>query len=386
MKGYFTFHPAGHGLFYTGRIIDNETKEEINFIYDIGSKNPKKDFIKEVTQYCNETKKVDFVILSHLHQDHINGIYCLLNSGIKVDSIIMPFLNPSQLLFIFEEALSTINSKFIKSKSGKEYQQYYDFLFSFYSNPYASIKKINNTCKVIVYSSRDVSTIETLDGEAYDLKENNDPEDILLTSFKNSNYIVKSSSGGVYSVCPKNTSEINYKGWMFDLKQPGADQSIGEEMKKIGLEILDAILDNKEETVNLKIKESKKFKDNKNCITLEHYPLFQDLSNSHTLLMGDCDINKIYTPPNGQLSSGKKYYVIQIPHHGSEVDENLKIDSKSEYSVVCHYKGDKKHPNAVTITAYEGITTNPIQHVTQDSDSYFQYCYENKTMVVKPKP
>lgn len=386
MEGCFTFHPAGHGLFYTGRIIDNETKEEINFIYDIGSKNLSTDFIKEVTQYCNETKKVDFVILSHLHKDHINGIYCLLNSGIKVDSIIMPFLNPTQLLFIFEEALSSINLKLIRSKSGKEYKQYYDFLFSFYSNPYASIKKINNTCKVIVYSSRDVSTIETLDGEAYDLIVNNDLEDVLLKSFQNSNYIVKSSSGGVYSVCPKNTSVINYKGWMFDLKQPGADQSIGEEMKKIGLEILDAMLDNKEETVNLKIKESKKFKDNKNCITLEHYPLFQDLSNSHTLLMGDCDINKIYTPKDGQLSSGKKYYVIQIPHHGSEVDANLKIDSKSEYSVVCHYKGDKKHPNDYTIMAYEKITTNPIQHVTQDSDSYFQYCYENKTMGVKPKP
>lgn len=386
MKGYFTFHPVGHGQFYTGRIINDNTNEEINFIYDIGTSKTESIINKEVTKYCKKPKKVDFVILSHLHKDHINGIYCLLNSGIKVDSIIMPYLNPTQLLFIFEEALSTINSRLIRSKSGKEYQQYYDFLFSFYSNPYASIKKINNTCKVIVYSSRDISKIETLDGEAYDLEEEKEIDDILLTSFQNSNYIVKSSSGGVYSVCPKNTSVINYKGWMFDLKQPGADQSIGEEMKKIGLEILDALLDHKKETVNLKIEKSKEFKDNKNCITLEHYPLSQDLSNTHTLLMGDCDINKIYTPPNGQLSSGKNYYVIQIPHHGSRVDANLKIDSKSEYSVVCHNKGDKKHPNDNTRMAYEKITTNPIQHVTQDSDSYFQYCYENKTMVVKPKP
>lgn len=377
MKGYFTFHPVGHGQFYTGRIINDNTKEEINFIYDIGTLKTESIINKEVTKYCKKTKKVDFVILSHLHKDHINGIYCLLNSGIKVDSIIMPFLNPSQLLFIFEEALSTINSRLIKGKSGKEYQQYYDFLFSFYSNPYASIKKINNTCKVIVYSSRDISKIETLDGEAYNLKEVKETDDILLTSFQNSNYIVKSSSGGVYSVCPKNTSVINYKGWMFDLKQPGADQSIGEEMKKIGLEILDAMLDNKKETVNLIIKDSKKFRDNKNCITLEHYPLFQDSSNSHTLLMGDCDINKIYKPKDGQLSSGKKYYVIQIPHHGSRVDANLIIDSKSEYSVVCHNKTDDNHPNAVTIKAYEKITTNPIQHVTEEKNCYFQYCYEN---------
>ena len=385
MKGYFTFHPVGRGQFYTGRIINDNTNEEINFIYDIGTSKTESIINKEVTQYCKETKKVDFVILSHLHKDHINGIYCLLNSGIKVDSIIMPYLNPTQLLFIFEEALSSIKSRLIRSKSGKEYQQYYDFLFSFYSNPYASIKKINNTCKVIVYSSRDISTIETLDGEAYNLEEVKDKKDILLTSFQNSNYIVKSSSGGIYSVCPKNTSVINYKGWMFDLKQPGADQSIGEEMKKIGLEILDAMLDNKEETVNLKIKESKKFRDNKNCITLEHYPLFQDLSNTHTLLMGDCDVNKIYTPPNGQLSSGKEYYVIQIPHHGSRVDANLNIDSKSEYSVVCHNKTDDSHPDDETMKAYGKITTNPIIQVTEEKNSYFQYCYEDKTMVVKPK-
>ena len=375
MKGYFTFHPVGHGQFYTGRIINDNTNEEINFIYDIGTLKTESIINKEVTKYCKKTKKVDFVILSHLHKDHINGIYCLLNSGIKVDSIIMPFLNPSQLLFIFEEALSTINSRLIRSKSGKEYQQYYDFLFSFYCNPYASIKKINNTCKVIVYSSRDISRIETLDGEAYDLGVTNDPEDVLLKSFQNSNYIVKNSSGGVYSVCPKNTSVINYKGWMFDLKQPGANQSIGEEMKKIGLEILDALLDNEKETVNLKIKESKKFRDNKNCITLEHYPLFQDSSNSHTLLMGDCDIDEIYTPPNGQLSSGKEYYVIQIPHHGSRVDANLIIDSKSEYSVVCHNKTDDKHPNKHTMEAYGKITTNPIKQVTEEKNSYFQYCY-----------
>ena len=385
MKGYFTFHPVGHGQFYTGRIINNKINEEINFIYDIGTLKTESIIKKEVTNYCKETKKVDFVILSHLHIDHINGIYCLLNSGIKVDSIIVPFLNPTQLLFIFEEALSTINSRLIRSKSGKEYQQYYDFLFSFYTNPYASIKKINETCKVIVYSSRDISTIETLDGEAYDLKEVKETDDILLTSFQKSNYIVKKGYDNTYSVCPQNTSKINYKGWMFDLKQPGADQSIGEEMKKIGLEILGAMLENKKETANLKIKESKEFRDNKNCITLEHYPSSQDLSNSHTLLMGDCDINKIYTPKDGQLSSGNKYYVIQIPHHGSKVDANLNIDSKSEYSVVCHYKGDKKHPNKDTMKAYEKITTNPIQHVTQDSDSYFQYCYENKTMVVKHK-
>lgn len=375
MKGYFTFHPVGHGQFYTGRIINDNTNEEINFIYDIGTLKTESIINKEVTKYCKKTKKVDFVILSHLHKDHINGIYCLLNSGIKVDSIIMPYLNPTQLLFIFEEALSTINSRLIRSKSGKEYQQYYDFLFSFYSNPYASIKKINNTCKVIVYSSRDISRIETLDGEAYDLGVTNDPEDVLLKSFQNSNYIVKNSSGGVYSVCPKNTSVINYKGWMFDLKQPGANQSIGEEMKKIGLEILDALLDNEKETVNLKIKESKKFRDNKNCITLEHYPLFQDSSNSHTLLMGDCDIDEIYTPPNGQLSSGKEYYVIQIPHHGSRVDANLIIDSKSEYSVVCHNKTDDKHPNKHTMEAYGKITTNPIKQVTEEKNSYFQYCY-----------
>lgn len=70
------------------------------------------------------------------------------------------------------------------------------------SMPYSSIKK-NNTCKVIVYSSTDISTIETLDGEPYYLRETNDSEDVLLKSFQNSNYIVKSSSVSIYSVCPK---------------------------------------------------------------------------------------------------------------------------------------------------------------------------------------
>lgn len=235
MKGYFTFHPVGRGKFYTGRIIGNYTKEEINFIYDIATKNTPANFNNEVTKYCKKTKKVDFVILSHLHQDHISGIYCLLNSGIKVDSIIMPYLNPTQLLFIFEEALSTINSRLIRSKSGKEYKQYYDFLFSFYTNPYTSIAKINNNCKVIVYSSTDISTIETLDGEAYNLKEVKDTKDILLTSFQTSNYIVKKEFDNTYSVCSKNSSPIVYKGWMFDLKQPETLMNRIHQIKRGGL-------------------------------------------------------------------------------------------------------------------------------------------------------
>lgn len=384
MKGYFTFHPVGLGQFYTGRIINDNTKEEINFIYDIGTIKRESIINDEVTKYCKETKKIDFVILSHLHKDHISGIYCLLNSGIKVDSIIMPYLNPTQLLFLFEEAISTINSKTIKSSFGIEYKQYYDSLFSFYTNPYSSIKKINNTCKVIVYSSTDISTIETLNGEPYYLRETNDPEDVLLKSFQNSNYIVKSSSGGVYSVCPKNTSKINYKGWMFDLKQPGANQINGKRINEMKQEIMSAMFNNtsKKDKKDM-IKKINDYINNKDCITLEHYPLIPDSSNCHTLLMGDCDINEIYTPPNGQLSSGHNYYVIQIPHHGSKVKANLIINSKSEYSVVCHNKDRKKHPNNATLIVYGRITSNSIQHITEDSNSYFQYCYENNTMIVK---
>ena len=387
MNGSFSFRPVGHGLFYTGNIKYKDTGDVFNFIYDIGTLNSETIIEKEVDKYCEKVKKIDFVILSHLDKDHVIGLFHLLDAKIEIDAIIMPYLNPTRLMFLFEESVLNIDGRKIKPNCKDKCRQYFEFLYKFYSDPYLYIKNKKNNCKIILYSSAEISEIETINGEQYNLEEINNIGDELLKSFQSSQYVIKKGGRNLFTVHPKTKTVISYKGWAFDIKQPGFNSLVKTRMDHIKQNLLDVLLSNvdkkEKETI---LKEAKKYTNinNKDCITLEHYPLNSVSGKDHTLLTGDYDDKEIYTKPTGLLSLGNEYYVIQIPHHGSKIkDSNLTINSVTEYSVVCHRKDDPKHPNNQTKITYEQISKNPIQHVTQNKNSYFEYDATDKEMTVR---
>ena len=92
MKINFKFHNVGQGLFYSGEI------SKFKFIYDIDSKN---ELLVNAAIDCLLSKvkenmlkeNIDMLILSHLHEDHANGLPYLLNN-IKVQTVILPYLPP----------------------------------------------------------------------------------------------------------------------------------------------------------------------------------------------------------------------------------------------------------------------------------------------------
>lgn len=93
----FEFHNAGQGLFYSGTI------GKFEFIYDCGSF--RKDHLNSVlSTYKNRltSKKVDLLILSHLHEDHVSGLYSLFHRlpKITVDNVMLPYLRPAERLLL----------------------------------------------------------------------------------------------------------------------------------------------------------------------------------------------------------------------------------------------------------------------------------------------
>jgi len=79
VKGEFRFYNVGQGLFYTGRVYPIDKKDKrITFVYDIGG-DPK--YIKRAVEIFKKdaSYKVNLLVLSHLHWDHINGLYQLFN-------------------------------------------------------------------------------------------------------------------------------------------------------------------------------------------------------------------------------------------------------------------------------------------------------------------
>ena len=92
----FTFHNVGQGLFYTGKVGD------FNFMYDCGSER-RRHLNSVISNYKNHkltVSRVDLLILSHLHDDHVAGLNALLNNGISIDTTILPYLPPIERLMV----------------------------------------------------------------------------------------------------------------------------------------------------------------------------------------------------------------------------------------------------------------------------------------------
>ena len=86
-----TFHPIGQGGFYTEKFSE-DGKRTYTVAYDVGSKT-----LSVLKKEIKAVGKVDVVVLSHLHDDHVNGIETLYknNKGLK---IVIPILNSEEML------------------------------------------------------------------------------------------------------------------------------------------------------------------------------------------------------------------------------------------------------------------------------------------------
>lgn len=97
-----TYNNVGQGLFYSGRIDD------FNFIYDCGSENRRHmlSVIRDFKRQKLTGSKVDLLILSHLHDDHVSGLSALFENGTLVDTVVLPYLSPVERLMVSFENLA----------------------------------------------------------------------------------------------------------------------------------------------------------------------------------------------------------------------------------------------------------------------------------------
>jgi hypothetical protein len=103
INGDFTFHPVGQGLFYSGRISCNNNNLQTNFVYDCGINNYNKHFENIVKKYAGSLpgKSLDMLVLSHFHEDHINGLKLLFDEGITIKKCFIPYFTPEERFIIW---------------------------------------------------------------------------------------------------------------------------------------------------------------------------------------------------------------------------------------------------------------------------------------------
>jgi hypothetical protein len=115
MKSYnrlcnFTFHNVGHGLFYTGCFTSFRPHNTVTFVYDCGSISAKRFLRSAVDEFKRSINGnvIDLLVISHLDEDHANGLEFLLSdpTKVKVKFAILPYLSNLERLYIIASTKS----------------------------------------------------------------------------------------------------------------------------------------------------------------------------------------------------------------------------------------------------------------------------------------
>ena len=106
--------PVGQGFFHTGLLkLDRynicNSDNAFHYFYDCGSQ-PKYSgslnaAIDSYVKPLKPSENIDLGIISHLHQDHVNGLPKLAKST-KIKTIVLPYLDDLERLIIFAKTAS----------------------------------------------------------------------------------------------------------------------------------------------------------------------------------------------------------------------------------------------------------------------------------------
>ncbi len=106
-----TFHPVGQGAFFS-ECFKADNGRKFNVVYDCGTKSPK-DGLKHAISYTfSNGEQIDVIFISHLDQDHVNGVKELANNNnLTVRTL---FVMPLFSMYSFVLAYIKFGSSFIQ--------------------------------------------------------------------------------------------------------------------------------------------------------------------------------------------------------------------------------------------------------------------------------
>lgn len=128
----FVFHKAGQGLFYSGHLFDNSFR----FVYDCGTRNSQKELENEIDDEFEKDAEIDFIVVSHLHYDHISRLQYLINRVKRVKKLFLPFIEDNHLeVFLNNMLISSTEARNKPTKYNneeKEIERSIDFIDKIY--------------------------------------------------------------------------------------------------------------------------------------------------------------------------------------------------------------------------------------------------------------
>lgn len=195
------FHPVGQGAFYTEHIVCNH--EKFNVVYDCGSSTRKTIVEDQIQKSFKEGETIHALFISHLHEDHINGIPFLIKYC-NVEKLFFPLISDVNRLILLQELDEQNFSN--------------NFTYQFISNPKRAINNLQNSGRIKpqLVAVQEV-TLDSLNNNNTFVLDSNSPsqtnseEQIFDLSIPSGTNINTSRLNGIWVYIPFNFDQNNRK-------------------------------------------------------------------------------------------------------------------------------------------------------------------------------
>lgn len=347
-----SFLPVGQGAFY--RESFNVYGRKFNIVYDCGTSTDVKIINNKIDNEFEVGEDIEAVFISHLDNDHINGIEFLLKHC-KVKNLFFPLVTSEDKVYLKLKHLLTHSND--------------DFAYKFIDNPKEAFSEINldytPSLHQVTYTDKDNEYIfNGIDAQRIPSGEN-----VARYVFSDAQSIYKTN----WKLIPFNFRQ--------DERVKQLNSALQEEFTDYNSmdELLNHLLDNYEKNME-KIKSAfKKVKGdfNTNSMTLfsgvcdDYYRQSKCVINKGCCTICGCPDCRGFIKPNGCLYLGDydtrgkqkweelyeayneywKYIgCVQIPHHGSRHNYHKELSKINAYYIIsAGYKNKYQHPHSVVI-------------------------------------
>ena len=133
------FLPVGQGAFYCEKFSEEDFCGKVNVVYDCGSLSGLSLLKAEIERVFDHGEIIDALFLSHLHEDHINGLPFLMKRC-QVKRVYLPMVDTTDLALMRLAYVIRRHQKPLPYENEGEYIVSERFVLDALQNPVEAIR------------------------------------------------------------------------------------------------------------------------------------------------------------------------------------------------------------------------------------------------------
>ena len=415
------FLPVGQGAFYCERFYNAEQGNNLNVVYDCGTITGRTDkarleLIREVVdrnfQDAND-KIIDAVFISHLHEDHFNGLEYLVKKC-KIQRIYLPQTNPlelklMQLYYVAHHTAWAMGGRIGSNSLGEHFLECNDLEKDFPEALRSILQdddddqraddRNNGDMPVVLQVGQKPIVVSNAIFEGTELEGKFTNWKYKTFCIKNDEAIQRVEDGlkqlihdklkrDINAVTPSHVAEL--------IENCRADKTFRREIRRMFKSAIDDFHANSlvlysgcDNTAGLyahSVELPCALLRDRSCKFLKN------ITNQSTCWMFTNAVGCLYT---GDFDAKTKKYwrqlkggfktewvtigCVQIPHHGSKMNYNNEFLAMTPWHVVSARENSKKHPHQEVRAKYKDRC--PLFVVTENMNSFAKWCIEEKSSI-----